>query len=92
MAQFRYYVQFYAKSLDGTLVEACGSDGVFILDGRNKLQVMKLDAQKQMHRLTKVRTYEYFEIRKCYRLSDTEYTSLYKNFEYDKDGVLFRRF
>jgi hypothetical protein len=40
------YVQYYEPKLDGTLGEACGDRGVVILDGRNSIATMKLDARR----------------------------------------------
>jgi len=48
------YVQFLTVN-DNILMEAMGSDGVFILDARNKLQTMKIDSMLRIHRLRKVR-------------------------------------
>lgn len=39
-----YFAQFYNRKLDGTLGEAVGDRGVFILDGRNSKANMGLDA------------------------------------------------
>jgi len=88
----KWYVQFFSHKMDGSLGEACGSDSVFILDGRNKLQVMIQDAKKRIEFLRNVARFEYFEIRRCYRISDQSQTVLYSNFFHDKDGKLFRRF
>ena len=65
------YVQFYVKQGDPPkMVEACGSDGVFVLDARNGLWTMEEDAKDRMRILWTVQKYEHFEIRrgnlKCY--------------------------
>jgi len=39
-----YFAQFYNRKLDGTLGEAVGDRGVFILDGRNNKAPMGQDA------------------------------------------------
>ena len=46
-----YYLQFLVVNQNKYLSDLLGSDGVFILDGRNKLDTMKADAQLRMHRL-----------------------------------------
>ncbi|MHC4270614.1 MAG: hypothetical protein ACYSTS_19460 [Planctomycetota bacterium] len=53
----RYYVQFLQKNLSNNIAEACGSDGVFILDGRNCLNTMIIDAHERMKKLKKVQPY-----------------------------------
>lgn len=59
------YVQFYVKQGDPPkMAEACGSDGVFTLDARNKLDVMIQDAKDRMSSLKAVQKYEHFEIRR----------------------------
>lgn len=50
----KVYVQFLTTDLKGRLTEAIGSDGVYILDGRNKLRTQKNDAMVRMHRLRSV--------------------------------------
>jgi len=45
-------------------IDACGSDGVFILDGRNALETMENDAIERAHKLSKVKSYDRYEIRK----------------------------
>ena len=39
------YVQYYERKLDGQLGESCGDRGVVVLDGRNSVATMKLDAR-----------------------------------------------
>ena len=38
------------------LVDLVGSDGYFILDGRTKLETMKIDCIERMHKLRKVQS------------------------------------
>jgi len=47
----KYYVQFYKVSdtTSNSKTEVLGSDGVFILDGRNKLLTMIADAKRRIH-------------------------------------------
>ena len=63
----KVYVQFYHLStgyIEGSIpprfsdenkkpIELCGSDGVFILDGRNNIETMEEDAQQRMQKLNK---------------------------------------
>jgi len=60
----KYYVQFLDKNLKGEIGEACGSDGVFILDGRNSLSTMLDDAYERMARFDKLHNYVGFTIRR----------------------------
>jgi len=46
-----HYLQFLVVDNNKRLSDLLGSDGVFILDGRNNLNTMKADAQLRMHRL-----------------------------------------
>jgi len=50
------YVQFYEQR-NGSLVEPCGSDQVFILDGRNKIETWINDGFERMHKLRHVQPY-----------------------------------
>jgi hypothetical protein len=61
----KYHVQFLEQSIvdNGLLVEALGSDGVFILDGRNTLETMKEDAMDRLRALRKVRKFVGFVIK-----------------------------
>lgn len=45
-----YFAQFYNRKLDGTLGEAVGDRGVFILDGRNSKATIDKDAAAQARR------------------------------------------
>jgi len=58
----KYYVQFKTINNKGILWDATGSDGVFILDGRNSLENMIIDANERMKQLSKVRTFKGFDI------------------------------
>ena len=48
------YAQFLVTN-NNILMEAMGSDGVFILDGRNNLQTMKINSMLRMNKLQVVR-------------------------------------
>ena len=52
----KVYVQFLTTDTSGDLCESVGSDGVFILDGRNTLETWKADAEERIHRLRFVQT------------------------------------
>lgn len=60
----RYWVQFLIPSATepATLIDACGSDGVCILDGRNTSENMRRDALRQAQRLEHVRRFAAFRI------------------------------
>ena len=49
----KYYVQFYRHSYDTTSskTEILGSNGVYILDGRNNLPTMIEDAKKRINQI-----------------------------------------
>ena len=65
------YVQFLTTDTNGKLSEALGSDGVFILDGRNKLKVMEIDAIERLHKLRNVQPhYIGYKIYKGQRIAD----------------------
>jgi len=49
------YVQFLTVN-NKILMEAMGSDGVFILDGRNSLRTMIIGIMKRMNKLRHVRS------------------------------------
>lgn len=59
----KVYAQFLQRQ-GGKLVEALGTDGRFILDGRCTLQTHKVDAMNRMHRLRFVKNYVGFKIMK----------------------------
>ena len=46
----KYYVEFLEVN-SGTLQGGMGSDAYFILDGRNNIETMKVDAMVRMHKL-----------------------------------------
>ena len=46
------------------LKEPCGSDSVFILDGRNKISTMVCDGYKRMDQLKNIHKYKGFKIMK----------------------------
>lgn len=50
------YAQFLERNRAGEVVEALGSDGVFVLDARTKLSTMKIDAMVRMHNLRHVQS------------------------------------
>ena len=67
----KYFVQFlHIRS--GKLYENLGSDGVFILDGRNTLETMKRDAQERLFRLRNVRQIDGYRIMKGERFTNAE--------------------
>lgn len=59
----KYFAQFFDKNLDGELVEAMGSDGVFILDGRNDMRTWEDDASDRIYKLRNVQKYHGYQIR-----------------------------
>lgn len=68
----KYYVQFLQLNAKKELSEALGSDGVFILDGRNNLLTMTCDAIMRYHHMSKIHP-EYcgWEIKKGDRFSNS---------------------
>ena len=61
----KYHVQFKTVNAYKTgLTDLLGSEGVFILDGRNNLRTMKADALMRMHKLRKIHKICGYEIRK----------------------------
>jgi hypothetical protein len=50
----KYYVQFYRAFDSNSKTEMLGSDGIFILDGRNNLSTMIKDAKKRMSQLKNI--------------------------------------
>ena len=67
----KYFAQFLHVK-DNELHENIGSDGVFILDGRNTLDTMKRDAQERLFRLRNVSRIDGYRIMKGERFSDAE--------------------
>lgn len=62
--KMKYFVQFKTHNLNGEVSDALGSDGVFILDGRNNTEIMKSDAEHRMYMLRNVQPgYIGYEIR-----------------------------
>jgi len=60
----KYHIQFFTKDLKGRIVEALGSDSVFILDGRNSINTMIQDGIAQANRLKAIQPYYIkFEVR-----------------------------
>ena len=61
----KYHVQFLTTSVvnKNIVVEALGSDAVFILDGRNNLTTMIEDAKLRMKQLASVQNYVGFVIK-----------------------------
>jgi len=78
----KYFVQFLVESSgkkfqDGKMVDvakfpvnALGSDGVFILDGRNNLNTMIVDAKQRKEQLKNVKTFVGFKIMQGERFTD----------------------
>jgi hypothetical protein len=50
----KVYAQYLTKDLNGNIVEAMGSDSVFILDGRNKPDTMINDSLIRMNQLRNI--------------------------------------
>ena len=67
----KYFVQFLHVR-DNELHENIGSDGVFILDGRNTLNTMKCDAQERLFRLRNVSKIDGYRIMKGERFTNAE--------------------
>ena len=67
----KYFVQFL-HIRNGELCENIGSDGVFILDGRNTLDTMKRDAQERLFRLKNVSRIDGYRIMKGERFTNAE--------------------
>ena len=76
----KVHVQFLEEKLNGLIDDALGSDGVFILDGRNSLETMKADATDRMNKLNTLHRYVGFSIRRGPRFDqfkeiyNTQYT------------------
>ena len=67
------YTQFIQFDKEGNIVESLGSDGIFMLDGRNKLETMIDDSKDRFTRMTKNIHPEYigFRIMKGPRLDNS---------------------
>ena len=72
----KYYVQF-THVRDNKMVDNLGSDGVFILDGRNTIEAMKCEALLHTDRLRKVANIDGYKIIKADRFTD-EGTVIYE--------------
>ena len=85
----KYFAQFLTLSSgqtfkDGKIVtvekfpiDALGSDGVFILDGRNNIETMVFDSKIRMHTLKNIHNYIGFKIMKGERFTDAK--EIYKS-------------
>jgi len=71
------YVQFTSVR-NNRVVDNLGSDGVFILDGRNTIETMKCDAMLQMNRLRKVASIDGYKIIKAERFTDNPRSIVYE--------------
>ena len=72
----KYYVQF-THVRKNEMKRNLGSDGVFILDGRNSLDTMKVDAMIRMNQLRNVACIDGYRIIKADRFTD-EGTVIYE--------------
>jgi hypothetical protein len=67
----KYFVQFL-HIRENELHENLGSDGVFILDGRNNLNTMKCDAQERMFKLRNVSKIDGYRIMEGERFTNAQ--------------------
>lgn len=58
----KYYIQFYARLLNGEIDEALASDGVMPLDGRLSIENMELAGYEQARRLRNVQKHCGFKV------------------------------
>ena len=59
----KYFTEFLGQTTRGKLVEQCGSDSIYILDGRNNLAIMIQDSKDRMIKLVNVQpSYSAFHI------------------------------
>ena len=74
----KYWVQFLIKSAtDQTqLIDACGSDGVLVLDGRLSSYNMTVAAKRHAQRLEHIKQYPAFRIVSGPRLFEERRTSV----------------
>jgi len=79
-----YYTQFTSVR-ENKIVDNMGSDGVFILDGRNNLQTMKCDSMVQAHRLRKVSNIDGYKIIRSRRFTDEPRAIIY---EWTRSGAI----
>ncbi len=61
------------------VVDACGSDSVFRLDGRNNINNMIFDTEQRMNRLKNVQSYLFYDIVKGSKIQNNNQV-LYKNY------------
>lgn len=57
------FIQFLTTNLEGEIVDQLGSDGVFILDGRNNLQNMINDGYTRDYELRKIYAFKGFKVK-----------------------------
>ena len=75
-----YHAHFLELNLANRVVEALGTDAVFILDGRNTLDNMILDTIKQYHRMNKnLHSYCGWRIKEGTRFDDSKTITGEKN-------------
>jgi len=65
----KYYVQF-THIRNNEIVDNLGSNGVFILDGRNTIETMQCDALLRMNELRKVANIDGYKIVRARRFTD----------------------
>lgn len=65
----KFYVQF-THIRNNKVVDNLGSNGVFILDGRNSTEGMQCDAMLRMNQLRKVANIDGYKIIKANRFTD----------------------
>lgn len=72
----RYWVQFLVPSADastpGALVDALGSEGVYILDGRNSEATMHIDALRRAQRWEHFKRFAAYQLVKGPRLFEEQ--------------------
>ena len=74
----KYWAQFLIKSAtdNAQLIDACGSDGVMVLDGRLSSYNMNVAAKRQAQRLEHIKQYHGFRIVSGPRLFEEKYSSV----------------
>lgn len=77
----KYWVQFLINSAtdNAQLIDACGSDGVMILDGRLSSYNMNVAAKRQAQRLEHIRQHPAFRIVSGPRLFEENAVALFLN-------------
>lgn len=76
----KYWVQFLIKSAtDNALIDACGSDGVVVLDGRLSSYNMNVAAKRHAQRLEHIKQYPAFRIVSGPRLFEEKRSSVVFN-------------